>query len=125
LNSVPTWVLAVFCLLLIVGAAAAVYQRSTSQSLDQTNYEVIRLHGPDGTRRFSRLTGPPVRSGLGRPHEDRGACTACHLVMTEWGSLVPAIYSSSHRPHESRGLCSNCHTFEVPNEFGAAVSGSR
>lgn len=86
----------------------------------------------------SRVTAIPstIEPGQAAPHEDRGICTACHLlggpsVKPTFGvtapptgfattAITPAIRIDQIRPHAERGSCVNCHTILPATQVTAA-----
>ena len=52
---------------------------------------------------------PPIIAGTAAHHEDRGACTGCHVVLTVAGQSIPGISVFAALAHDYRGVCTMCH----------------
>ena len=52
---------------------------------------------------------PPIIAGTAPHHEDRGACSGCHVVLTVAGQSIPGISVLSAMAHDYRGVCTMCH----------------
>ena len=99
----------VMILVLAVAAIAAAGALSTLAGRDPPR------NGSPATAPEALAIAPAIVWGTAIGHEDRGACTSCHRVVSPAGAAaLPSISALSNLPHEFRGVCNNCHAIEVP-----------
>lgn len=64
---------------------------------------------------------PPIYANAVMPHEERGPCASCHVILAPGSAgggmtpvavqtpMAPPIFANAVMPHEERGPCVSCH----------------